>query len=387
LKRVAFVVQRCGAEVNGGSEHLCLAIAQRMSAIWNVEVLTTRALDFLTWANHYPAGDEILGNVRIRRFSVDFERDTQEFGRMSEQIAPRVRSASTAEQEAWIRAQGPYSSELLAHLAELGSSYDAIIFFTYLYATTYFGLPLVADRAYLVPTAHDEWPIHLTIFDDFFARPKALVFCTDEERDFLSSRCGVPRLRGPVVGLAVEPAPGLDAESFRRRHRLFDPFLLYVGRVDGGKNCDVLIEYFLRLKRADPSPLKLVLIGRASLEIPEHPDIISLGFVDEEEKWSAIAACRALVMPSDLESLSIVLLEAWAAGRPVLINGANPVLVGQCRRANGGLAYESFAQFSVAADILGGSCGDTFGAAGSRYVRRSYTWASITATYDALITT
>jgi glycosyltransferase involved in cell wall biosynthesis len=383
--KVAFVVQRCGAEVNGGAEYACLAIAQRLSERWDIEIVTTCALDYQTWSNHYPPGVERLGSVGIRRFPVDQPRDPKVFDALSERIVS-LSKVTAEEQDAWMRAQGPYSTALLDYVAACGAHFDAWFFFTYLYATTYFALPLVADRAFLVPFAHDEWPIHLQMWDGFFARPKAVVFSTEEERAFLAGRFPGKLSDGPTIGIGIDPDRSVDVAAFQSKFELCDPFLLYVGRVDVAKGCDRLFADFIAMKRRSPGPLRLVLIGRASMEIPYDPDIVALGYIPEVEKWSALTAARALVMPSSFESLSIVLLESWSTRRPVIVNGDNPVLVGQCRRANGGLTYRSAVEFRLAAEALEGAFGDVIGTAGSRFVEKRYAWPRVVEAYDALLT-
>src|SRR4051812_43919513 len=180
-KRVAFVVQRCGLEVNGGAEFLCRQMAQRMSAHWQTEILTTCALDYMTWNNHYPAGTERLGSVAVHRFPVDRPRNVENFNRLSAELRSRQKDATLAEQENWVRVQGPLSDGLLDYLRDNKGSYDAFIFFGYLYATTYFGLPLVAEKAWLEPLAHDEWPIYFSFWDSFFRLPRGFIFNTNAE--------------------------------------------------------------------------------------------------------------------------------------------------------------------------------------------------------------
>ena len=149
--RVAFVVQRCGLEVNGGAELLCRMVAERLARHLKVEVLTTCALDYMTWENHYPPGEERMGELRIRRFPVERLRDVDSFNRLSESVRARKGKLSVADEEAWMREQGPWSPDLLEYLKANREEYGAFIFVTYLYATTYFGLPLVRDKALLVP--------------------------------------------------------------------------------------------------------------------------------------------------------------------------------------------------------------------------------------------
>jgi glycosyltransferase involved in cell wall biosynthesis len=187
---------------------------------------------------------------------------------------------------------------LLDYLAAHRDEYDAFIFFGYLYATTYFGLPLVREKAYLAPLAHDEWPIHFSMWERIFSLPQRLIFNTSDERDFLRSRFPDVQLEAPVVGVGIEPPANADAERFRAKYKLRAPFLLYVGRIDESKGCRWLIENFIEARRRGSIETKLVLIGTEVMPIPFHDDVIHLGFVDDQEKWDAMAACDWLVMPS-----------------------------------------------------------------------------------------
>jgi glycosyltransferase involved in cell wall biosynthesis len=380
--RIAFVVQRCGREVNGGAEALCLIIAQRMAAYWQTEVLTTCALDYVDWANHYPPGEEAIEGTLVRRFPVATLRDTESFNRLSAQLQPRSVSASLDEQTAWMCAQGPWSPELLDYIKTYANDYDAFIFFGYLYAQTYFGLPLVADKAILAPLAHDEWTIHLNMWKPFFKLPSAFVYNTIEEQEFLQRRFPAIQLDGPVVGVAVDRPEDIDPSRFRHEFGVHDDFLLYVGRIDPSKGCDELFDFFSRHRALGLGPTKLVLIGKAVMTIPDHPDIITLGFVSEQTKWDALAACDLLVMPSAYESLSMVLLEAWSVGKPVLVNSHCDVLVGQCRRANGGVWYENFEEFSQGLCTLQeGRNPGVLGRQGWRFVKEHYSWPVIEQAY------
>jgi glycosyltransferase involved in cell wall biosynthesis len=380
--RIAFIVQRCGQEVNGGAEVLCLKIAQRMSAYWNTEVLTTCAVDYMTWTNHYPAGTDKINGILVRRFPVTKERDVDLFNLLSTELRHHANTTSLEKQEKWMEAQGPCSPALIAHIAEFAAEYDGFFFFTYLYAQTYFGLPVIAHKAVLVPLAHDEWTIYLNMWDKFFELPKGFVFNTIEERDFLRQRFKNSHLQGPVIGVAVDRPKDINPLRFRTEFDIRDSFLLYVGRIDPSKGCHELFDYFMRHRQDGKRPEKLVLLGKSMMDIPKHPDIISLGFVSEQTKWDALATCEVLVMPSLHESLSMVLLEAWAVGKPVLVNGHCAVLVGQCKRANGGVWYEDFEGFSVALDILlRGGHRQTLGKQGYQFVSTHYTWQAIEQAY------
>ncbi len=347
--RVAFVVQRNGKEVNGGSEALCFSIAEKMKDLWDVEILTTCALDYITWEDYYPEGVEVINEVPVRRFKVDSPRDEASYSKYCKYIfitykyfKPRI---SIEESERWMQRQGPMSSKLLNYIAETKESYDVFIFFTYLYATTYFGLPLVADKAYLVPTAHDEWPIYLPLFDQMFRMPLAHIFCTVEEKDFLTKRFPDADFKGEVVGVGIDLPENVSAERFLLDHNIQSPYILYVGRIDINKGCQELFDYFIRYKSETGNNVKLLLAGKSVMAIPQHADIIELGFIDEQTKYDAMQGCEFLINPSPFESLSIVLLEAWSLNRPTLVTEKCEVMVGQSRRSNCGLWYADYEEF------------------------------------------
>jgi len=378
--KIAFVVQRYGLEVNGGAEQLCRLIAERLTRYCSIDVITTCAIDYVTWTNVYPSGEEIICGVNVRRFPVDFERNIQVFNKKSEIVFQK--ESSLNDEIEWMRLQGPFSSSLFSFLKEHKNDYDAVIFFTYLYCTSFFGLPQVSERSILVPAAHDEPPIYLSIFKHFFSLPKYLIFSTQEEQDFVQKKFRIEHIPSDIVGVAVQGPKKVVTEDFFRSYSLQN-FIIYVGRIDPSKGCQELFDYFLRYKEDHPSDLKLVLIGKPVMSIPDKPDIISLGFVEEQEKYNAMAAARVLIMPSPYESLSIVLLESWYCKRPVLVNGKCPVLVGQCKRSNGGLWYNNYDEFEAGLSYLlkneKNSC--YLGESGNRFTMNNYDWGVIEKKY------
>lgn len=383
--KVAFVVQRCGPEVNGGAELHCLQIAQRMARHWETEVLTTCALDYMTWDNFYPEGPEQLGSTTVRRFRVDQPRDVPAFNRLSSQLHARQKEAVLTEQERWMRAQGPISTALLNYLSDNKPAYDCFIFFGYLYATTYFGLPLVKDKAYLAPLAHDEWTIYFRMWDRLYRLPQSFIFNSATERDFLQRRFPNHALPGPVVGVGIETPDMVDPADFRLRYGLSDPYLLYVGRIDESKGCREMFDYFVRWKEKTQRPEKLVVIGKEVMPVPFHDDIIYLGFVDDAEKWKAMKGCEWLIMPSPHESLSMVLLETWMLERPSLVNGRCDVLVDHCRMANAGLWYSSFEDFAAVLNTVDKPTHAVLGQNGREYVLRNYSWERVETAYLELL--
>ena len=190
-----------------------------------------------------------------------------------------------------MREQGPCAPELFDYLRQAKGDYDAFIFFTYLYATTYFGLPLVADKALLVPTAHDEWPIHLGMWNRLFELPRAFAFNSEEELSFLRRRFPAAPLQGDIVGVAVDPPERTDAAAFRKRHGIDGPYVLFLGRIDAAKGVDRLLEDFGAYQRGTgDEQTELILAGKPVMDLPTRPRVRAVGFLEERDKWDARVA-------------------------------------------------------------------------------------------------
>jgi glycosyltransferase involved in cell wall biosynthesis len=382
--RVAFVVQRYGLEVSGGAELLCRQVVERLAAVHEIEVLTTCAQDYVTWENEYPAGTDVVNGIGVRRFAV---RRTREAG-FRERSSWLHTHPHTLEQEMdWVRAQGPQVPGLLQFLVDRHTAYDAFVFFTYIYYPTVLGLPLVSDRALLVPTAHDEPALYLDMYKGLFHSPRAVLYNSVEERELLQTLFGIGHIPHAVVGVGIDVPRTVDGTAFRSKYGLSRPYVVYVGRVSASKGCPTLIEHFVRYKRARPGPLALVLIGRSEVPIPRHPDILAAGFVSDEEKFSAIAGAELFVLPSRLESLSIAFLESLAMRTPVVCDGASPVLRGHCVRSDAALYYMNYPVFEASLDLLLGDerLRSLLGRRGQAYVAQYYAWERVLEQYVRLL--
>lgn len=422
--KIAFIVQRYGAEILGGSEYHCRLIAERLAAArHDVEVLTTCARDYITWQNEYPEGADRIRGVTVRRFANAKTRDIQAFNQYSDWIFSHEHTHD--DEMKWLEMQGPWCPALLEYLKRHHQSYDALIFFTYLYAPTVQGLQVAPKKSILVPTAHDEPAIHLSIYKDLFKAPAAVAFNTDVERNFLKSTFEMPAPAEETVGCGVdlmqgdrgepeaergrsgsfeirggmseedesaeaeeEIAPHLIARGarFRRRHRLNGQFLLYGGRIDAGKGCEELLEYFTSYKEQGGEAL-LALMGVKLMQLPEVPWVKFAGLLSERERLEALESATIVVVPSPFESLSLLALEAMAVGTPVLCNARSEVLVEHCLKSNAGLFYADRDEFVEAAKLLLADerLRNKMGRNGKEYVRRNYRWDVILQKYDRLL--
>ncbi len=331
------MVQRYGAEVAGGAEALCRSTARALTAAGDeVEVYTTTARDYLTWAPHYAPGTTDDDGVRVHRFPAD-RPDPRRSADLVRALSVGV-GGDDAER-AWARAQGPVAPGMLAALRHAGARHEAVALWTYLYGTTQLAMPLVADRSVLVPLAHDEPMFRFGLTRGLVAMAAGLAFLTPEERRLVDDLHGLRGRPEAIVGAGLDPAtPGSAADARRRIPELPARFVLYVGRVDPAKGLDALVRAHERY-RAHGGAYGLVLAGRpaGAMHLPDW--VVTTGFVDDATRSGLLDACEAVVLPSPHESLSLVALEAWRAGRPTLANAASDVLAGQSARSGGGLLY------------------------------------------------
>jgi glycosyltransferase involved in cell wall biosynthesis len=385
--RLLFVVQRYGEEVAGGAELACRRFATRLARRGHqVEVLTSCAVSYVDWADSYPAGTHTLQDVAVHRLPVRRPRDLAVFEPLHDRVVNGRKPVPYYLQREWMRLQGPDLAGLETWLETYAAEFDIVVFFTYLYEIAAAGLPIAARLAptLLHPTAHDEPPLYLELFDVLFRLPDALCFFTDEEAALVQRRF---RLRAPcsVTGIGVELERPGDDGAFRTAHRLGDrPYLLFVGRVDPNKGSEELHDFFAAYKRRNPGDLALVILGEQVGELAPHRDVVMTGFVDEATRRGAVTGALAVVVPSYFESFSMVLTEAWAAGKAALVQGWCDVLAGQARRSGGAIPYHGFAEFEVAVDAILGdpALAPRLGESGRRYVEERYQWDDVLDRYE-----
>jgi glycosyltransferase involved in cell wall biosynthesis len=379
--KIAVVVQRYGHAVNGGAELHARYVAQRLARHGQVEVLTTCATDYVTWRNELPAGVEQVNGVPIRRFKVQHERVPLTFAKRSDRVFEQRHSL--AEELDWLDAEGPTSPALVEYIRSHATDYDYFLFFSYRYYHAFYGARAAADRAVLVPTAERDETIGLSIFQPLFRNVRAIMYNSPEERAMIQAVANNDSVPGVVVGVGSDVPNNPQPARFRQKFNVRGPFAVYVGRIDQNKGCKELFDFFTGYLKDPAGKLSLVLIGNTLLPIPEHKRIRHLGFLDDTDKFDAMAAADVLIMPSYYESLSMVALEAWALGRPVLANGRCDVLKGQCLRSNAGLFYETLGEFIGTLEAieqnrwLAGSLGRN----GRQFFRDHYDWSIIERKY------
>lgn len=383
--KLAFVVQRYGLEINGGAELHCRWVVEHLKKYHDVEVLTTRAYDYISWKNHYPEREEVINGIPVKRFSVTRPRNPERFGRLQNQI---LEDEHSLEQELkWLEEEGPLAPALITHIQNHQDDYDYFFFFSYRYYHSYWGINALPHKSILVPTAEHDPVIHLHIFKELFRKPRALIYNSVEEREMINSLSRNEDIPGDVVGVGTEIPEEYSSEKFRKKFNISEDYVIYIGRIDQNKGCVQLFDYLQRFKKDESADVKLVLVGSSKLNIPAHPDIVLLGFLSEEDKFSGLDGALILMMPSFYESLSMVTLEAWALSKPVLANAQCRVLKGQCLRSNAGLFYQNYEEFHETLRLLLQSprLREGMGKNGKKYFQDNYTWDVIESKYLSLL--
>jgi glycosyltransferase involved in cell wall biosynthesis len=347
---------------------LAHALAQRG---WQVEVWTTTAVDEATWSSGLPAGVERDGDVEVRRFPVRLRRRCWLFRQLSRaayHLPRRLRP-----EHLWSIVQGPYAPALIRALANAGSV--PTLFSPYLFHPTLFGLPAAGHPRILCPAAHDEPALRLGVVRRAVLSADSLWFHSPEEGELLLTAHPQARLLPSQCGVVGVDAPtDIDEKAFAARHGIDGPYLYYGGRAAGGKGLEQLFAGAALLHRADPTA-RLVLSGDAS-DTDHASWVRSVGLLDERERWEAIAGAVAVVVPSSLESLSLLALESWAMGRPCLLNAASPVLAGHSARSGGAFTFTTADDLAArAAELIREpQTAIAMGIAGRAYVAATYRW-------------
>ena len=402
---IAFVVQRYGAEVAGGAEALARDTARALvRAGEDVTVFTTTARDYLSWEPFYPEGTSMDDGVVVRRFAVD-PPDPRRSAALVRQLG--LSPGDPALEAAWATAQGPVSRGLLAALANRGDFNRGdspspgtvpmrglspgrgcprvVVCWTYLYATSQMAMPIVRDRSILVPLAHEEPMLRFTLTRGVIRMARALAFMTPEERRLVEDTAGVGGTPGVVVGAGLDPSPDGDAAHARAARPLPPRFVLYLGRVDAAKGVDALIRAH-RAYRDAGGTLGLVLAGREAPGTRIPGWVTTTGFLTDGERADLLAAAEVVVLPSPYESLSLVALEAWRAGRPTLGNARANVVAGQTARSGGGLLYTGPVTYGRQLDRLAASPAEclALGRSGRAFAAH-WTWDACVARWREVI--
>jgi glycosyltransferase involved in cell wall biosynthesis len=378
-----WVVPRFGSATVGGAERLVRGLATRaLPDGWSSEIATTCAVDHKTWENVLEPGEFVEDGLAVRRFRVG-SRDDARFW----ELHPAILSgrADYADEVEWL-ANSVWSPDLQQFIEGAGKSYDLILFSPYLFGTTIWGAQLWPERSALIPCLHDEPYAYLETVHRMFGSVRGCLFnSSGEER--LARRLHAVECGG-VVGMGFD-APVTEPAVRFSEPRGLDSFLIYAGRIEEGKRVDVAVDYAVRYASERPGAPKLVLVGQGSYRPPESAGgvVLKLGFIDEDALRAAYAEAVAVVNPSQLESLSLVLMESWLEETPCLVAAGSEVMREHCERSGGGFVFDGYEAYRDALDRLVGDdeLRTRMGRAGRRYVLDTYSWPRVRERFESTV--
>jgi glycosyltransferase involved in cell wall biosynthesis len=417
--RFAFITPRYGAEIVAGAEHACRLMAEGISERHDVEVLTTCAHDPSTWSNQHSEGTDRIRGVVVRRFPVSQPHDHIGFEQLSYRLFGS-RTNSAADELDWLRRRGPWSPALLDHIKRQHRTYDALLYFSLLTPATFHGPSLSPERSVIFPCLTLHPALRFGIWKDVIASVRALGFLSSAERPIARAYLGPDLPPDEVVGVGVDAPPMQTyprhqqdpaddpAEDdlrthadevqpvshlagrgvpFRRRHRLYGPFVAYADRVDADNGCEEMLEYFGAYTAAAGQDSTLVLTGVKMMKVPDMPHVRNAGVLPERERMVVYEAADVTLAPAPDDPLASSVLQSFAVGTPVLAAAANGAAVEHCRRANGGLYYANREEFVEALRLLSGDARlrERLGESGRQYVRQHYRWDAVLGRFERLI--
>ncbi|SIP99196.1 Glycosyltransferase involved in cell wall bisynthesis [Chryseobacterium sp. RU37D] len=408
--KIAIVVQRYGLEINGGAELHARLLAEKLSNTYDVEIITTSAIEFKFWDNYYPEGVEIIHDIRVRRFKT-LKKDVPRFRKLSKAVCniykyntrklnllnfpylffKRQYSKKAFNFNEWLEVQGPFSTDLIDFIKEKKADYKTFIFFTYLYHPTNIGIREVSEKSILIPTAHDEPQFYLDGYAQVFSSAKYIMYNTQTEKDLVEKVYPqTKKTESEIAGIGFDDYDLTISKLPENLHP--KQYFVYIGRIVKDKGCVMMIEYFNNFKKTYPEykDLKLVLVGKNSLDeqITQGEDIILTGFIDDDLKNTLLANACALIMPSFYESLSLVTLEAMLLKTPVIVNKNCDVLYSHIKKSETGKSFTDNDEFSQAlifyiqqkqSDLV------LEGNKARNYVLKNYSWDVIIKKFNSAI--
>ncbi len=372
MKKIAIVsYQFYKTKTRGGEIHTVL-LSKLLQDIAKVTIVTTQSKTHLTWKNEIKKNEEYFNDIKVIRHPVDFEIKPRDVTNFNHYLL-RNKNHAIEEEISWIKQIGPYSTSLFNYLKKNRDNFDIFIFIGYANPITYFGLPLVKNKAFLVPLLHKEPRLYFKIFDKLFLQPVYILPSTQTEGEIIKKRF---LNHSPlfILGINIDETKKQSNIDIKKRFRLDNPYITFIGRTEPYKGIYELISYFNLFIKNNSQKLDLVIIGEKIFPIKTNKNIKYLGIVSQEEKTALISKSLFLINPSWYESLSLTLLEAWQQKKPVLVYGFNPVLKDQVLRSKGGLYYETYQEFEekIKSLLTNNTLRKTLGQNGYLFYKKNY---------------
>lgn len=398
--KLAIVIPWFGRDLKGGAEQHAWQVASRLARRGHaVEVLTTCCRSHQEdWGTSHlsPGLFREPEGFSVRRFPVD-PRERAAFDIVNAHLLsldlaslrPGVAPVSSTDSAIFTQ-ELIKSARLLDFIHAEKESFEAFIFLPYLYGLVLEGIHIVGGAAVLQPCLHDEAYAYLPEVAEAFRAAGLVLFISEGEQE-LAFRLFGPGIwhKSHLIGAGIE-AEGthspVGARSANGSHPA-EKFLLYLGRKDAGKNVPLLVNAFARFRRVRPnSPLRLILAGHGHVDLNGCREFaIDLGLVSDDEKQKLLRECSALVQPSQNESFSRVIMEAWLHGKPVAAHSQCLATAIAVQRSGGGWVAESesdWARLLTEIDRLPDTTLLKLGAQGKQYAAEMADWESVMDRYE-----
>lgn len=385
MKKIGFVSPWFGMDIPGGAEaELRELVLHLKEADLEFEVLTTCVKSFNSnWSeNYHKEGMSEENGIKIRRFGAD-KRDGAAFDNVNWKLMQNM-PVSREEEEIFIH-EMVNSSSLYQYMCENEDEYGCFVFIPYMFGTTYYGVEVNPSKAVLIPCFHDESYFYMDIFKELYSKVAGIIYNAKPEKELAEKNYNLQNVSQIVMGIGMDTNISGNAYRFREKFNIKNPLMIYAGRKDAGKNVDLLLQYFSEYHKRNPSDLQLVLIGGGKIDIPLDvaDKVFDLGFVDMQDKYNAYAAAEFLCQPSHNESFSLVIMESWLCGRPMLVNGSCAVTKNFAIESNGGLYFKDYFEFEGAVNYMLSHKDNAtaMGNNGKRYVKDNFAWDKIIEKY------
>ena len=385
MKKIAFVIPWYAEKIPGGAEMETREVTKHLKAAgMDVEILTTCVREFVSdWSeDYYPEGTEIVLGVPVRRFKVR-KRESKAFDEVNLKLMNGT-MPSKDEEKTFIT-EMINSPDLYDYISTHKDEYTAFVYIPYMFGTTYYGVKACPEKAVMIPCFHNEAYIYMSIFRKMYSQVAGMIFNARPELELTEKVYATENIEKIVMGIGMDIDLKTDPEAFRKKFGIKEPFIIYAGRKDVGKNVHTLLKYFGEYKKRNPSDLRLVLIGGGEIEIPASARkyVTDLGFIDRQDKYNATGAAEFLCQPSKNESFSLVIMESWLCGRPVLVHEKCDVTKNFCRESQGGLFFDDYFEFEGCVDhfLKNKDIAAQMGENGKKYVTEHFDWNVITERY------
>ncbi|MFI3237869.1 MAG: glycosyltransferase family 4 protein [Lachnospiraceae bacterium] len=385
MKKLGFIIPWFSDDITGGAE---LALKELVHHLQKegveLEILTTCVKNFSSdWnKNYYSEGMTTENGIVTRRF-IAGKRDARRFDVINAKLMNKEYITELDEDD--FMRNMVHSSKLYDYIKQRKDEYSLFVFTPYMFGTTYEGVKAVSEKSVLIPCFHDESYAYMQKYIDCYKNVGGMIFLAKPEAKIANRIYDLSKVKQAVLGTGVDIDLKYDAKRFREKFKLRAPFILYTGRKDTTKNVGTLIYYFTEYKKYNHNECKLIMMGPASLPIPKEmkKDIIDLGFVDLQDKYDAMAAATVLCQPSVNESFSLVIMESWLCGRPVMVHEKCAVTKNFVIESNGGFYFSDYYEFEKELNYLLHNTGNAeiMGRQGGEYVRSNFAWDVIVERY------